>query len=86
MHITTPSTVVFLSLMGGIQNLCHLVLVFINGLLFYSGISKSYFVLYLGPLLAPYTLLTAEIIKWQKCARMGLNGFHIKCIIGTHCN
>ena len=23
------------------------------------------------------TLLTAEIIKWQKCARMGLNGFHI---------
>ena len=32
------------------------------------------------------TLLTAEIIKWQKCARMGLNGFHIKCIIGTHCN
>ena len=32
------------------------------------------------------TLLTAEIIKWQKCARMGLNGFHINCIIGTHCN
>ena len=32
------------------------------------------------------TLLTAEIIKWQKCAHMGLNGFHIKCIIGTHCN
>ena len=32
------------------------------------------------------TLLTAEVIKWQKCARMGLNGFHIKCIIGTHCN
>ena len=32
------------------------------------------------------TLLTAEIIKWQKCARMGLNGFHMKCIIGTHCN
>ena len=32
------------------------------------------------------TLLTAEIIKWQKCARMGLNGFHIKCIIGTHCS
>ena len=25
-------------------------------------------------------------IKWQKCARMGLNGFHIKCIISTHCN
>ena len=25
-------------------------------------------------------------IKWQKCARMGLNGFHIKCIIGTHCS
>ena len=24
------------------------------------------------------TLLTADIIKWQKCARMGLNGFHIK--------
>ena len=23
------------------------------------------------------TLLTAEIIKWQKCAHMGLNGFHI---------
>ena len=23
-------------------------------------------------------------IKWQKCAHMGLNGFHIKCIIGTH--
>ena len=22
-----------------------------------------------------YTLLTVEIIKWQKCARMGLNGF-----------
>ena len=32
------------------------------------------------------TLLTAEIIKWQKCAHIGLNGFHIKCIIGTHCN
>ena len=25
-----------------------------------------------------YTLLTAEIIKWQKCADMGLNGFHTK--------
>ena len=25
-------------------------------------------------------------IKWKKCARMGLNGFHIKCMIGTHCN
>ena len=25
-------------------------------------------------------------IKWQKCACMGLNGFHIKWIIGTHCN
>ena len=25
-------------------------------------------------------------IEWQKCARMGLNGFHIKWIIGTHCN
>ena len=23
---------------------------------------------------------------WQKCAHMGLNGFHIKCIIGIHCN
>ena len=22
------------------------------------------------------TLLTIEIIKWQKCAGMGLNGFH----------
>ena len=33
-----------------------------------------------------FTLLTAEIIKWQKCAHMGLNGFHKKCIIGTHCN
>ena len=26
------------------------------------------------------------IIKWQKCARMGLNDFHIELIIGTHCN
>ena len=25
-------------------------------------------------------------IKWQKCARMGLNGFHIKWMISTHCN
>ena len=25
-------------------------------------------------------------IKWQKCARMGLNSFHIKWMIGTHCN
>ena len=25
-----------------------------------------------------YTLLTAEIIKWQKCAGMGLNGFHTR--------
>ena len=33
-----------------------------------------------------FTLLTAEVIKWQKCAHMGLNGFHIKCISGTHCN
>ena len=24
------------------------------------------------------TLLTAEIIKWQKCAGMGLNGFHTR--------
>ena len=32
------------------------------------------------------TLLTAEIIKWQKCGHIGLNGFHMKCIIGTHCN
>ena len=32
------------------------------------------------------TLLTAEIIKWQKCARMGLNGFHIRLIFGTLCN
>ena len=24
--------------------------------------------------------------KWQKCARMGLNSFHIKWMIGTHCN
>ena len=24
------------------------------------------------------TLPTAEFIKWQKCARMGLNGFHIR--------
>ena len=36
--------------------------------------------------LCNFTLLTAEIIKWQKSAHMGLNGFHIKCIIGTHCN
>ena len=25
-------------------------------------------------------------IKWQKCACMGLNVFHIKWIIGIHCN
>ena len=25
-------------------------------------------------------------IKWQKCAHIGLNGFHIKWIIGIHCN
>ena len=25
-------------------------------------------------------------IKWKKCACMGLNGFHIKWIIGTHRN
>ena len=25
-------------------------------------------------------------IKWQKCARMGLNAFLIEWIIGTHCN
>ena len=25
-------------------------------------------------------------IKWQKCARMGLDGFHIKWMIGIHCN
>ena len=24
------------------------------------------------------TLLTAEIIKWQKCAGMGLNGFYTR--------
>ena len=29
-------------------------------------------------LLTPHTLLTAEIIKWQKCAGMGLNGFHTR--------
>ena len=25
-------------------------------------------------------------IKWQKCAHMGLNDFHIKWMIGTQCN
>ena len=24
--------------------------------------------------------------KLEKCAGMGLNGFHIKLLIGTHCN